>query len=182
MSADAQRLPLLVPPPQELEGLYRRLDEANGRVHNFFATVAHHQPLLQRIVSLAGLFFKSDLIPPRDRELVILRVGWRTGSHYEFGQHTLLARANGLTDDEIKWLTEPAADHRWGDADAVLISMVDELCADDAVGDGTWEKLTAHHSPAQTVELLMLAGYYRMIAGFLNSCRVEPDPGAPGWP
>ena len=28
----------------------------------------------------------------------------------------------------------------------------------------------------------MLVGFYRMLAGVLNAVRIQPEPGAPGWP
>jgi len=32
------------------------------------------------------------------------------------------------------------------------------------------------------IELVTLAGFYGMVAAFLNSSRVQLDPGVPGWP
>ena len=35
---------------------------------------------------------------------------------------------------------------------------------------------------AELVELLMVAGFYRLVSGFLNSAGVQLDPGVPGFP
>ena len=32
------------------------------------------------------------------------------------------------------------------------------------------------------VELVVVAGFYRMVSGFLNSAGVQLDAGVPGWP
>jgi 4-carboxymuconolactone decarboxylase len=50
------------------------------------------------------------------------------------------------------------------------------------VSDPTWTALSQHFDDEQMVELLVLAGYYRMISGFLNSAGVQLDEGVPGWP
>ncbi len=35
---------------------------------------------------------------------------------------------------------------------------------------------------AQLVELLVVAGFYRLVSGFLNSTGVQLDDGIPGFP
>ena len=54
------------------------------------------------------LLIKGHL-PARVREVVILRVAWRTGSVYEWGQHVRIGRDSGLDDDEIAGLATEAA-------------------------------------------------------------------------
>jgi alkylhydroperoxidase family enzyme len=121
------------------------------------------------------------VLPAREREIVILRTGFRAGSEYEFGQHTRIGRDAGLTDAEIARLAD-AGHGDWNDADRALVDMVDELCADDVVSDPTWQRLAQHWDEAQLLELLVLAGYYRLVSGFLNSVGVALEPETPAWP
>jgi alkylhydroperoxidase family enzyme len=153
----------------------------DGRPLNVFLTLGHHPSLLQAFTRFGNVLLNHGSLPDRERELVILRVGWRGRSPYEFGQHTLLGRAAGVDDDEIRRLTEPGLDG-WPDADAALLAMVDELCADDRVGDATWAALAERWSEAELLELLVLAGYYRLVCGLLNSAGVRLEPDTPGWP
>ena len=37
-------------------------------------------------------------------------------------------------------------------------------------------------SDAELVELLVVAGFYRLVSGFLNSAGVQLDDGVPGFP
>jgi alkylhydroperoxidase family enzyme len=171
-----------VAPDTELPGLPEgRPDHNGGRPLNIFLTLGHHPALLQAFTRFGNVLLNRGLLPARERELVILRVGRRGGSPYEFGQHTLLGRAAGLTDDEIRRV---AADGRdgWDDGDAALLAMADELCDDDRVGDDTWAALAERWSEAELLELLVLAGYYRLVCGLLNSTGVQLEPGTPGWP
>lgn len=153
-----------------------------GVTLNVVKTVARHPALFRRWGPLGGFLAREGLLDPRTREVVILRVGWRTGSVYEFGQHTLFARQAGMSEAEIAATTgEPA---RWPgpDHERDLLVMVDELCVADRVGDGTWRRLAGRWSDAEMIELLLLAGQYRAIAGFLNSVGVQREAGVPGWP
>ena len=152
-----------------------------GRPLNIFRTLAHHPLLLKRYIALGGVFLRFGLLPARERELVILRTAWRTGSVYEFGQHTRLGQTAGVTPAEVIRLARPGVDG-WSAGDAALLAMVEDLHRSDRVSDPTWEALAARWSDAELVELLALAGFYRMTAGFLNSAGVEPEEGVPGWP
>ena len=156
-------------------------DRNGGRPLNIFLTLAKNPPLLDAFTRLGShLLFKGD-VPAREREIVILRVGWRSQSEYEFGQHTVIGKQAGLTDDEISRLARGGLDG-WSDTDAGLLRLADDLCADNVVSDDTWQVLTATWSEPQLLELLMLAGYYRLVSGVLNSAGVALEPATPGWP
>lgn len=113
---------------------------------------------------------------------MILRVGWNAQAKYEFGQHTVIGLRCGLTEEEIAALTEAPADHPWSADDLALLAMADELHGDDCVTDATWSALATRWSDEQLVELLIVAGFYRMVSGFLNSAGIELDEGVPGFP
>jgi 4-carboxymuconolactone decarboxylase len=175
-------LPVTDPTDEQREVLERAGTRPGGRPLNIFATMVHNRRVADRVVRLGGAFLGKGTIPDREREIVILRVGHRASAVYEFGQHVLIGRRAGLTDDEIAALASDDGDHPWSDDDRALVAMVDDLCADDCVSDATWGALRGRWTDEQLVELLFLAGYYRMISGFLNSAGVVRDDGVPGFP
>ena len=154
----------------------------DGRPLNIFGVLGHHPKLLKRFNLLGGFILNKGLIPERERELVILRVGWNAQAAYEFGQHTVIGKRFGLTDDEIGALTKTPQDHTWSADDLALIALADDLHADDCVSDATWLALSDRWSEAELVELLIVAGFYRLVSGFLNSAGVQLDDGVPGFP
>jgi len=154
----------------------------DGRPLNIFGVLGHHPKLLKRFNLLGGFILNKGLIPERERELVILRVGWNAQAVYEFGQHTVIGKRCGLTDDEIGALTKTPQDHSWSADDLALIALADDLHADDCVSDTTWTALSVRWSEAELVELLIVAGFYRLVSGFLNSAGVQLDDGIPGFP
>lgn len=178
--AERPRIAPVTDPGEEAAALLAR-SPGDGRPLNIFATLAHAPKMLESVQRMGGFLLSGKGIPPREREIVILRVGWRAGSVYEFGQHTVIGRAAGLSDAEIARLTDDGLDG-WSDDDRLLVALADDLHADDRVADVTWTGLAQRWNETELVELLVLAGFYRLISGFLNSAGVELDPGVPGWP
>ena len=154
----------------------------DGRPLNIFGTLGKHPKLLKRFNLLGGFLLNKGMVPARERELVILRVGAKARAEYEFGQHTVIGENCGLTGDEITALTLAPDRHAWSADDLALIALADELHADDCVTDATWTELARRWDDAQLVELLIVAGFYRLVSGFLNSTGVRLDEGVPGFP
>ena len=149
---------------------------------NIFLTLAHNTRVFKKFSDMGGTLLFRGVVPDREREVVILRVGWNCQSVYEFGQHTVIGKKVGLSDAEITNLCQPLAAGSWSADDADLITAADELCADDCIGDATWARLAAKWSPDALVEIVVCAGFYRMVSGFLNSAGVQLDAGVPSWP
>lgn len=167
-------------PPSERDDESAALLDAVGEL-NLFTTMANHPKLFKRWMVFGGHVLAKNTLPARERELVILRVGWRCGSEYEFGQHTLIGRRDGLTDDEIRRLATDGTDG-WSDVDAALVAAVDELVADHCVSDATWARLAERWSTQQLMDLIFTVGQYTTVSMALRSFGVQRDDGVPGFP
>jgi 4-carboxymuconolactone decarboxylase len=159
---------------------YRELDEAqastvlsrNGKPLNLFRVLAHHRRLLDRVTRLGGVFLRG-ILPPEDRELVILRSAWSTHCDYEFRQHIALSRQLGL---DVAQLRSVAAGVVPGTGrQPVLVGVVDELVRDDRLSEPTWEVLNGQYVPDEILEIIAMVGFYRMLAGILNTVGVEVE-------
>jgi 4-carboxymuconolactone decarboxylase len=147
---------------------------------NIFATLAHHSKLMKRWLVFGNHVLAKSSLPARERELVILRIGWLCQSEYEFGQHTVIGKQTGLSDDEIKRVTQEATG--WNELDGLLIQAVDELHADAFVSDATWKGLSGHFSTEQLIDLVFAVGQYNLVSMALNTLGVQLDEGVPGFP
>lgn len=176
------RIAPITEPDEDLAEILAGTLVRDGKPLNIFGVLGHHPDLLKRFNRFAGWMLNRGVVPLRDKEIVILRIGWNAQSVYEFGQHTLLGRQRGLTDREIWALTQPTDAHPWSADDLALIALADELAGDDCVGDATWRRLEQRWGADALIELLVLAGVYRLVSGFLNSTGVQLDEGVPGWP
>jgi alkylhydroperoxidase family enzyme len=151
-----------------------------GPAANIFTTLVRHPGLFRRWLPFAGKLLDGKL-PARDRELVILRTGWLCESEYEWGQHVLLARRSGLSDDEIRRIQAGPDVPGWDPFDATLLHAADELHDDSCVTDATWRQLAGRYDERQLVELVMLIGHYHLVAFTLNSLGVKREAGVPGY-
>lgn len=153
-----------------------------GRVLNIFATLARHPKLLKRWLVFGNHVLGRNSLSPRDRELVILRIGWLCRAEYEFGQHTLIARGSDISDEEIRRVTEGPDAPGWSAEDAMLLRAVDELHADAFIGPRTWDALAARYSTQQLIDLVFTVGQYNLVSMALNTLGVQLDEGIPGFP
>ncbi|MCE3555907.1 carboxymuconolactone decarboxylase family protein [Pseudonocardia sp. RS11V-5] len=153
-----------------------------GEPLNIFRTLAHHPALLAKLRPMGTVFlFRDHRLDARARELMILRSAHHSGSEYEFGQHMIIGAKAGVTDEEIDRIVQPGVEG-WSAADALLLRVVDELVATDTLGAELWAELTTAHDEGTVIEILLLPGFYRMLAGFLNAAGVEREDDTPGWP
>ncbi len=150
---------------------------------NVFGTLVGFPKLMKRWIVFANhCLFKSSL-SARDRELVILRTAWLAQSEYEWAQHVVIGKREGVTDEELLLLREPkgGTSQHWSAAEVAAIVATDELMADVFISDPTWAALKSVYSEEQIVDLIFLVGQYRGLAGALNSLGVQLDDGLKGF-
>jgi len=147
-----------------------------------FRTLAKNPRVLRRI-RRGGLLDKGS-ITLRQRELIILRTTALARAEYEWGVHAAFFGAAAGFDAEhlyaTVWLGPDAP--CFAPDEALLVRACDELHATAQLGDGLWASLRATFAEDQLVELLVLAGLYRMIAYVVNGTGVALEPAAPRFP
>ena len=153
-----------------------------GPAVNIFRTLAQYPKLMKRWLVFANhVLFKSSL-PARDRELVILRTGWLCRAEYEWGQHVLIGKAVGITEEEIERITSGPDAAGWSPFDTALLRAADELHADYGMRDETWNELAERYSTEQLMDLVFAIGQYTLVSMALNAFGVQLDPGVEGFP
>ena len=122
---------------------------------------------------LAG---ERSTLDPALRELAILRVAWRTGSAYEWKQHTRIGLGTGLTTAQLHALPDGPAAAVWTPVERSVLEAVDQIIDVSRVEDATWQSLAAYLEPPQLLELTFVIGGYLCFAVVANSVQLEPDP------
>jgi alkylhydroperoxidase family enzyme len=145
-----------------------------GQLFNIFKVLAHHPKLVKRWTPFAGHILSKQSLAFRDRELLILRIGWLNQAEYEFAQHELIARRSGFTDADIERIKKgPAAD--WSEHEAALIRAADDLFENSVLSDTTWAALARTYSTEQMIDVVFTIGQYNMVSWALNSLGVPLD-------
>ena len=144
----------------------------------------HHPPLAKAIQTLLiMLLYKGRLLDERLRELLIMRIAWRTGSLYEWTQHWRVARDLGMGEADILGVRDWRSFAGYGRPERAVLAAVDETLDTGAVSPGTMaECLEILGSPAQGIELLAAIGNWRMFSQLLRTLRVPLEDGVAAWP
>jgi 4-carboxymuconolactone decarboxylase len=154
----------------------------DGPILNIFRTLANHPGLAKRWLVFGNHVLAKSTLPARERELLILRIGWLCRSGYEWGQHVVIGRGAGLSHEEIARIAKGPDAPGWSAEDRVLLRAVDELHADAFVSEATWSELAERWSTQQLMDLVFTVGQYNLVSMALNSFGVQPEPGLPELP
>lgn len=149
---------------------------------NIFGTLARHPKLLKRWLVFGNHVLAKSTLSARDRELLILRTGWRCHSPYEWGQHVVIGRAAGITDEEIERIATGPDAAGWNEAEVALLRAADELHDDQMISDATFATLASHYDDQQLLDIVFTTGQYHLVSMALNTFRVERDDGVTGVP
>ncbi|MET0365326.1 MAG: carboxymuconolactone decarboxylase family protein [Sphingobium sp.] len=144
-----------------------------------FGVMLRH-PRLFKCQMDAGIVFFQGEIPPRERELAVLRVAWWCKAPYEWGEHVDIAKRYGVTDEEVERITAGSDAPGWSDHDRAIIRGVEELLGDQMLSDATWDELAKAWTETQLVEFPALVGAYFATALQQNSLRVRLASDNPG--
>ncbi len=155
---------------------------SKGPVTNIMATLANYSKLYNRWRVFGNhVLFKSSL-PSRDREILILRIGWLCQAEYEWGQHVIIGKRAGLTDEELIQIIEGPNAEGWDEFDSTLLRAVDELYIDSFITDTTWQKLAVKYNEHQLIDLVFTVGQYNLVSMVLNTLGIQLEEGIDGFP
>ncbi len=149
-----------------------------------FRTLAVHDGLFSRMRPLGAGILGHPRLDARERELVILRTCARAGAEYEWGVHVVsFARPLGLSDEQISAsVLGSSTNAAWPPADAQLIATADALYDTNGIPEALWAELSTRFADDQLLELVIVAGWYRLIAYVINAAQVALEPWAERFP
>ena len=163
--------------PEQASRLQLLVDRS-GRAINIFRTLVRQPNAYDAFMAWGGFILsKRNPLPPRERELVVLRTGYLCGSGYEWTQHVPIGLATGLTEDEIARIKIVDDDPEWSQPDGALLRATDELVRDHFITDNTWTALGEAFSDEQRMAVVMTCGQYTQVSMMLNSFGVQLDEG-----
>lgn len=177
--------PLAPPYPPDLAAELERWMPPGSPVEPLalFRVLCRNRPLAQAMLPLGSFqLSKRSGIPRRLRELVINRTCARLGAEYEWGVHvTAFAAAAGLSDADVETTTVPGSTH-WQGSDELVIRLVDELVDQHTIGNELWSDLRQTFTVEQSLELVVLCGWYHLLSFVINAAALLPEPWAGRFP
>jgi alkylhydroperoxidase family enzyme len=176
------RIPLLSLDEARQAASSMEIPEALAELNIF--RILLRQPKLAKCVSdlLLTLLFGGEL-DARLRELIIMRIGWATGSVYEWTQHWRIALQLGVAEADLLAVRDWRAHSHWSETDRAILMATDETLDHGAVSAETWSECAKHlPSDAEQLELLGAIGAWKMISQILKSLNVPLEDGVEPWP
>jgi 4-carboxymuconolactone decarboxylase len=161
------------------QGLYEHLVGRRGRIDGMYRSLLNH-PELTRQVSDLGEFlrFSGGVLPPAIRELTILWLARRLGAAYEWVKHLGPAREAGVSEAIIEAVR---LGQEVSDLDPLQVAclaaarcVLERRSIPQEIQDG----LAARIGLPGVIELVVLVGFYQMIAGVIFAFDVPLPEGA----
>jgi alkylhydroperoxidase family enzyme len=142
---------------------------------NFSRVIVEHPALHRALMPLIVKLANGSDLPPRDREILVLRTLALCDEEYEAGHHGLIARKAGLTAAEIE--AARSGGQGLSAFDRALLRAAEELVGDRCVSDATWRDLAQRYSRKELMEVVSLVGCWTLIAMLTKSFDIElEDP------
>ncbi len=131
-----------------------------------------HPQLRRYVECFLETFLFQGKVDPRLRELVILRLAWRSAQPYEWAQHCRRAGALGVSDAEILSVRTPDPEADLDDPLRLVVNAADEVVDQGMITQATYRRCEAHFGdPGVSHEFVHLVAGYRMMAIVLNTTR-----------
>lgn len=151
---------------------------------NVFRTLLKHPKLAKAVNDLLlMLLFDGNCLPHRLRELLIMRIGWVTGSNYEWTQHWRIALEQfDVPEADLLAVRDWQRADCFGPADCAVLAATDETLEHGHISQKTWAACAAHLDAGELVDLVAAIGTWGLIAQLVHSLEVSLEEGVSSWP
>ena len=144
---------------------------------NIFNMMAHAETCLKPVMKLGGTLLGKLKLDAKLRELCLLHAVKLEGGDYEWVQHVPIALDLGATDDQIAAL-EIGDDETacFSALEKAALRLTREVVTDVRASEAAVTEARKHLSDREIVELIIMAGFYIMLARVTETLGVENDP------
>lgn len=148
-----------------------------------FRVLLRHEDLAARVNGLLDQLLWDGTLDARLRELIIMRIGWRQGSVYEWTQHWRVARMLEIPEDDLVAVRDWPGSDAFGPAERAVLAATDETLGAGAISARTWSELEVTVPDEQArLEVVIVIANWSMFAQLLRSLEVPLEEGVDPWP
>jgi alkylhydroperoxidase family enzyme len=143
---------------------------------NIFNMMAHAETCLKPVMKLGGTLLGKLELDPKLRELCLLHAVKLEGGDYEWVQHVPIARDLGCTEAQIRALDEDDDEAACFDArEKAALRLTREVVVDVRASEAAVAAARKHLSDREIVELILMAGFYIMLARLTETLGIESE-------
>ena len=156
----------------DLAALEERIRGARGRISPLYTVLLNSPELAAGWEHLFTVIRQKTSVPPRLRELVILRIAVLNGADYEFEAHVPHAIAAGMTAEQVERLRR---DDVGGLSflEKLVVQYTDAMTRDLVVPEALYPQLDQAFDAKTLVELTATIAGYNMVSRFLIAMRIH---------
>ncbi len=148
----------------------------DGVIPNLHRTLATYPSALNAFKAWGAHVLRGgSSLGAREREILVLRVGWLSRAGYEWVAHVEIGKGAGLTDQEVEQIKVGSSHPAWSLSDRTLVKAAEEIHADRFVADATWEELNAQLNRNQCMDVVFTIAQYELVCTILNTFGVQFD-------
>ena len=151
----------------------------DGRLIGPFNAILFSPTIASAFLDLQEAEQAHTTLDDRVRQVVILSVGavWR--SAYELYAHAAVAQKAGIPDEAVQSLVSGDVPDGLTEAEKLASRFARALSTGHRVGSSLYKEAEAAFGPTGLVDLIVLAGCYHVVCGFLNAFEVPAPEGQP---
>lgn len=143
--------------------------------HNIFRMLPYAETQVHGFLRMGAANFQELALDNRLREIAILATARTTNANYEWAHHVTIGGRAGITPEDIAAIKRGdfAA---LAEPDRIVATFAAEVTSDVRASDETFAAAHKLLGNRQVVELLLVVGYYNMVARFLETLDVDLEP------
>ena len=148
-----------------------------------FRILLKNPPLARELGNtLNMLLFQGNQLDARLRELIIMRIGWVTGSCYEWTQHWRVCMQLDIPEEVVLACRSWENADVLTDADRAVLRATDETLDSGRISPQTWAECAKHSkNDAELLEMVVAIGNWRLFSQLLLSLEVPLEEGVEAW-
>jgi alkylhydroperoxidase family enzyme len=156
-------------PPQEAAG-------GRGAGGNVFRTFNRNPTADRTRGAMNTQVNTTNSLQPRQRELLLMRIGVLCRSEYEYAAHHRAGRQAGLTDADVARILAGPGSAGGDPLDTALLRAADDLFENDVVSSDTWAALAnGGLDTRQLLDVVITVDGYRWNSMLISSAGVQLD-------
>ena len=163
--------------PVEKQYIYDTIAGTRGSVLNVFRTLLNSVDAAEAVANVGAYIRYKSPLDPAIRETTILATARELNVPYEWAHHEPVARESGVREEVIEAIRSGKAPMGLPPKEGVFIQAAKELVHEGSLRDATFQAITHLIGTAQTIDLIILVGYYSMLGTILTVFDVELDDG-----
>lgn len=140
---------------------------------NVWRMLAGSPSVFRPITAVSSAYLNDGELSDEMREIVILRVGYLTGSEYEVVNHLRVATLIGMDPDKVAALVPGEPQDAFTPDERDVLRFVDEVVGDGGASQAAFDVVAKFMSPSEMIELTIVAGFYTLVSQFCATFEVE---------